>query len=119
MGVGSKTTCEFASLDFSATSGTPAGDALGVRAGGDLLRGVTGMDIPQCPVCRTGRLHRSTRLTAGLVAVFRLGHLLAPARGASPVLDGCPAHLWSKSPSLGPRLQIQSPPLTGSGQASR
>jgi hypothetical protein len=53
--VGSKTTCGSASLDFPATSGTPAGDCPGLRAGGDLLRGVTGVDLPGWPGYRHSR----------------------------------------------------------------
>jgi hypothetical protein len=41
--VGSKTTCDVASFGFPATSGTPAGDAPGVRDSRDLLRGGTVM----------------------------------------------------------------------------
>jgi hypothetical protein len=56
--VGSKTTCGFASLGFPATSGTPAGDCPGVRGGGDLRRGVTGVDLPCRPGCRPSRAPR-------------------------------------------------------------
>ncbi len=40
-----------------------------------LLRRLTGVDIEQCPVCRAGRLR--------IVAVFRPGHLPAPAMDTS------------------------------------